>query len=462
MAHPGSGLDPLGGRTVVAAVRAVTDIELLHDVLTLLASDPRLVFRFAVAPDVPGEVFRALERAVTDLCDLPVRPWEHALADPPALVVTADEAIRDLLPEQVATVTLTPDQGPRPRVRVHTTVPGAGAKGGVEDLVTDPRWERMLAAAGRRHRYRNVLGTGERRLVVVSGRPDRRGFLIQHRAMQDLLGFLPVDDYQVAYAAHPSLWWEPQDRPPGSLGYLRLIMGDLVEAGVALVPPQGYRAAILAADVFLGEANPFAAALGTPVLPIAPAHPAQWHDTSPARWEWDLVDAIAAARPVSPLAPQAQESDAARRLRPLLYRALGLTPAEEEAFFRPLPDLTADRHDPTAWRVRVSDLFSEQPLVERYTAGVPPKQEILPLVVDADDTQMTRWESAKAWSHRHPLRLPEAKAWAASRFTRYPMTRVVACATDTGVLVVYKDGTEALLPPEDAAVTVALAVAKAP
>ncbi|GAB3724459.1 hypothetical protein GCM10027590_27970 [Nocardiopsis nanhaiensis] len=431
--------DPLPGQKLILLVAgSPSSLELLHDVLALFGSDTRIAISATTSPYVQGEAATALERALTE-ADLPFLPWQDVAYRSVDLVLTTQDEVVPHFAVPVVVLTtdhLIPADSPQVRVRAFHT--GSQKGEASDDLVVDPGWERMVAATGRRDRYRDALGTNARRLVVMCSNLDRTTFIRQRDTIQGLLGFLPVDEYKVAVVAHPSLWWSPRDDFLTGAGDISLVMSGLVEAGVAVIPPHGRRAAMIAADVVLGEpvSTRYATALGTPTSRLDPPTPTRRYQEA---LSWDLVDAIATARPPTP-APPMKEMDGAPRLRSLFYRCLNTPKPTTDTYYQPLPDLPEDRHEATAWRITGSS--SPDGAVSRYPAGAPPLNPArFPLVVDVEDGDLLRQQNAAGWCCRGGLLLWEARAWAAYTFTKHPMARVVACEVDGGgVLVVHRNG----------------------
>ncbi|MFC7742441.1 hypothetical protein ACFQXA_18155 [Nocardiopsis composta] len=146
-------------------------------------------------------------------------------------------------------------------------LPAAPALRGVRaEAVGDVSFDRMAANEGRRDRFREALHIPPGcRLVVVSSTWNRDSLLGSGRdAVRRLLAALPADSYRVALIAHPNVWCRHD--PHG----LRRLLSDEQDAGLILVDPyQGWRAALVAADLVVGDHGSttyYAAALGRPVL----------------------------------------------------------------------------------------------------------------------------------------------------------------------------------------------------
>lgn len=353
------------------------------------------------------------------------------------------------------------------RARLDASSPPLRGRGVV---VGDPAFDRMLAALGRRDRYRKALDLNGRRLVVVSSTWNRGSLLGSRRALvRELLARLPHDEYRIALVAHPNVH---RHHDPSQL---ELWFADEVEAGLALIPDsEGWRAALIAADVVIGDQGSvtyYAAALGRPVLlaafetgDLAPDSPLlEFGDRLPRVGEGSAADGTgadlaaqvdrAARTPPVPVADLLIEhpGGSAARVRSVLYGLLGLPEhGLGAARYRPLPDLPDRPEDVTAWRVdartdggsRCVDL-RRRPAAAPGSAG-PERAALLPLVVDSEDTAMPHWAAADAWSNRRARNGRSAAAWLADRLETYPKA-VVAAATASdsdggGVLVLHRSG----------------------
>ncbi|MFE3825328.1 hypothetical protein [Streptomyces sp. NPDC059092] len=139
-------------------------------------------------------------------------------------------------------------------------------------LAGDPCFDRMLAAVPYRERFRRALGVRRgQRLVLLNStwNPDS---LFGDGGAEDVLpsllprltAELPADTYRPAAVLHPNIW---HGHGPGQV---RAWLDRARRGGLALVDPlDGWRQALIAADVIIGDAGSvtyYGAALGTPVL----------------------------------------------------------------------------------------------------------------------------------------------------------------------------------------------------
>lgn len=475
-------------REVLAVARSVPAAGRLLDVCGLL--DARVGVTFTVPPGSRSEA--GLEEMLRGAGFAPPLPWEQALLRPTryrlALAASTKGGLHRL---PVPLLTMPHGAGHNRRVgarpgslehasgldagellhegrvvparmafshpeqveRLARTCPPAAGRGTV---VGDPAFDRMLAAAGRRDRYREVLGAGGRRLVVVSSTWNPGSLLGSRReTVRALLAGLPHDEYRVALVAHPNVWFSRRR------GEIEQWFGDELEAGLVLVPPfEGWRAAMIAADLVVGDAGSttyYAAALGRPVL-LAAFDDGDLDPGSPLPGFGAAMPRLDTGPGAPPLEEQAAKAlrevpagagdlliahpgESAARLRSLVYGLLELPEPAGPAHYRPLPDpegLVGAVEDVTAWRVE-AEAVGAGLRVRRFPAGVrgPVGRA---LVVDAEDAVMTRWESADAWSARRAAAEGPALAWARDRLERFPKAVLAAAAVGDGALVLHRSG----------------------
>lgn len=427
---PSTGTD-FDERLVLVVATTPTSHLLLQDLMTLFASDLGVRITGTPSPHLHGKPANAAADALNEV-GIPARPWHLATSQTDrklvGLVVTTDEAALPYLTEMfdcpVVLITTEPDLGSLPRVRVQIVHAGILTH---QETVVDPSWERMVAASGRRERYREALNVGERQLLVMVSAPDRTHLLRQRDRLRTILRSISVDTYRVAVVVHPSLWWS-QDST-------LLLLDDLTESsGVALLGPTEARATLLAADIVLGDAvsTRQAARLGVPTVRLDPLY------VYPTVGEEQLLEEIRSlAPPANPPMHAVDGLDGAAHLRSLFYRELGRTEPDRPAYYSPLPGVRTNHREATAWRVAGDSVART---VERRALTVHcPDEATLPLVVDVEDPVPTRWQAAVGWCQRVPLGRHHAQAWAGWMLLKYPTAQVVACEIGDGVLVIHRE-----------------------
>ncbi len=329
--------------------------------------------------------------------------------------------------------------------RLRGSCPEAAERGVV---VGDPTFDRMLAHEGRRDRYREFLGLRpEHRLVVISSTWNLHSLIGRQRdTVRRLLAELPLDGYRVALVAHPNVWYEH------GRAQLDLWFHDEFESGLRLIPPhEGWRAALLAADVVIGDHGSvtyYAAALGRPVLlatfddsELDPHSPRLRFGRTARRLDvtGDIaaqVDAVARATcaPMADLLIEHQ-GGSAERLRALMYELMERPVPATPTYYRALPDPPAYWDDITAWRVAVaiterSGTTPASAEVRRYPANAPDGNRLF--VVDAENPAPRNWQNAHAWVKCRVSPERDAARWAVDRLTRYPAAEVAVAATAEG------------------------------
>ncbi|MGV4928525.1 translation initiation factor 2 [Streptomyces sp. BHT-5-2] len=388
-AGSGSG----GRRSVLFAARSAVALHRLLDVLPVFSGDDRIERRFAL---VPGSEFGTEALAALDAVGARCVSWDEAVRTPYDLTLAASpkgdlDRLRGplvLLPHGAGFGKALPEEGTAdsasgldaayllrrgtPLAALHALAhPGqvnelaARCPSAAEraTVVGDPTLDRLLASQGLRDRYRTALGTGGRRLVVLTSTWGPESLLARHPHLPARLRTeLPADSYQLALVMHPN-------------DYSRSGAHDLAEhlapaLGAGLLTPRPYEewaAVLVAADAVLtdhGSTALYAAALDRPLLAVCdggdelipgspmarlldavPALGFTWEDSEgsegPARVAEDIVRAVAEHRPgaVRALAEPAfaEQGRALALLRTALYARLGLTPPGTPAEPRLLP-----------------------------------------------------------------------------------------------------------------------------
>jgi hypothetical protein len=287
-------------RDVLAVVHNVTSLTRLLDVVSLFESDFRVQVVFTwtrsspFAHDVEG--FLAEIGAI-------VAPWEQALAMEFDLAITTSYGgeLADIKAPLIALshgmgynkYLKTKNQKPKTRNPVFglsrewllsdgRLVPSTIVLSHDEQLerlrnacpeavpaavlAGDPCFDRMLASVPHRHRYRAAFAlTPDTRLVVLSSTWGPGSLLSSHGDLpRRLLAELPMDAYRVAAILHPNIW---HGHSPWQV---RTWLADCLRAGLILLPPrEGWRAALVAADLVIGDHGSvtfYGTALGRPTL----------------------------------------------------------------------------------------------------------------------------------------------------------------------------------------------------
>lgn len=125
----------------------------------------------------------------------------------------------------------------------------------------------ILRASNQPHRinrYRKNLRTGRRTLVVVMTTWGEDSVLgAEPDLLTQLMGTLPADEYQIALVAHCNIWSRD------GAAEMKRKLERPIEAGLLLIEPKYWHAALLAADVAIsdhGSLALYAAMMGKPLL----------------------------------------------------------------------------------------------------------------------------------------------------------------------------------------------------
>ncbi|TCO59534.1 hypothetical protein [Actinocrispum wychmicini] len=133
-------------------------------------------------------------------------------------------------------------------------------------VVGDTSYAALLASNEARHidRYRRCLGTGDRTLIMVMSTWGHDSVLgTVFGLLTRLLAELPMGEYQIGLAAHCNVWTRD-----GADELLRKLQ-DAMNAGLVLIRPEDWQAAMVAADVVIsdhGSLALYAAMAGKPLL----------------------------------------------------------------------------------------------------------------------------------------------------------------------------------------------------
>ncbi|GGM68254.1 hypothetical protein GCM10010106_12760 [Thermopolyspora flexuosa] len=217
----------------------------------------------------------------------------------------------------------------------------------------DPCYDRLLASRPYRDAYRDALGAGAgQRLVVVTSHWGAGSLFARWPGLpRRLAAELADEGARVVAILHPHVWvWHGRRQVAAWLA-------DAIRSGVLVLPPEeGWRAALVAADVVVGDrcsVTRYGAALGLPVL-LTPGDDAVIPGTQYAL----LAETAPRLDPDAPLAAQLASAGAAWSgvdvaalresltsvpgrsaaiIRGEIYRMLGLDEPESPPVAEPVP-----------------------------------------------------------------------------------------------------------------------------
>jgi hypothetical protein len=325
-----------------------------------------------------------------------------------------------------------------PEIDGHTVVTG------------DPTYDRLLGSLRLADHYRHDLGTGDRRLVFLSSTWGEQSQLGRARDLTSrLLDTLPADRYQLALAVHPNVWVEHDVD-------VRRWLHHAVKAGLVLLPPErGWHAALVAADLVLGDHGSislYAAALGKPLLltghgdEVVPDTPIDALGRLAKRLDQgrdlrkQIDQALAEHDPglLMPLVDRvfAHVGSSSIRLRDTLYRELDLAPQKDLPLPR-VPDARPELRPVTAFNVRAEFTGPDTLSIDRFPRAATTRQADQHLAVREDEDDLRLAELASVLVRAEVMTDPAS--WAARNLDLHGAL-VVAAATSTGCHAMIRDG----------------------
>ncbi|TDD53317.1 hypothetical protein [Saccharopolyspora elongata] len=217
----------------------------------------------------------------------------------------------------------------------------------VAAVTGDPCYDRLRASVPWRLRYRLALGAdGDQTVIAISSTHRKNSLLGEVSVLYErLLTELPVDEFRVVTILHPHIW---NEHGPHAV---HRWLAPHQRSGLMVVPPEyGWRAALVAADLLIGDhgsVTAYGAALGLPTSLAAFPESSVAPDSAVA-----LVGSQAPRLDLGqPILPQLRKTiaehtpeksaavhqmitscpdGAAERLRELCYSMLGLTEPRTE------------------------------------------------------------------------------------------------------------------------------------
>ncbi|MGW2251665.1 translation initiation factor 2 [Kitasatospora sp. NPDC001660] len=481
---------------VLFAVRSAAALHRLLDLLPVFEGDERVRCRFTL---VPGSEFDADALAAVEAAGARCLPWSEALASPHDLILTASpkgalgglRGHQVLLPHGAGFNKALPDEGSpalpsgldpafllddgRPTATLHALAHPAQVERlaaripsarGHAIVAGDPTLDRILESLDRRAAVRAALGTGARRLVVLSSTWGPESLLARRPELPaSLAARLPYDAYQLALIVHPNEYSRT-----GAFDLARQLRPAL-DAGLVLAAPYEQWAALLVAcDVVIsdhGSVALYAAALDRPVVAgcvgaseLVPGSPMDELLASVPRLDLDTaaVDLASAAPARTRRFAErafALAGESLETLRPELYKLLGLAQPEHAVRSRPLPVPGPDRtpHTPAAFAVRAgtegrhvtverlppwTDLPFHHRAAEYGRAGVRQLQSAALIYQRCGEGSSNRQHGQHYWHQEYRT----AGDWTAEVLDEYPGCRTAAVVLSPAACLVRRDGAE--------------------
>ncbi|MET9557163.1 translation initiation factor 2 [Streptomyces sp. NPDC006645] len=480
------------------AARSAIALYRLLDVLPVFAGDARVSRVFTL---VPGSDFGLDALAAVERVGARSVSWDEACRDAYDLIVTASpkgelhllEGPRVLLPHGAGfsktfhgegsadaasgldPAYLMPNGDLPPALhalahpgqidRLAALSPRAAAHAAV---VGDPTLERILASLPRRESFRAALGTGARRLVVLTSTWGGESLLRRRPDLPfELAARLPQDAYQLGLVVHPNEW--------SRTGEFELAerLAPALDAGMVLARPyEDWASVLLAADALITDhgstALYYAAALDGPVLAaydggdeLIPGSPmAQLLARAPhldraadleealggyragtgraaATSAFVLAGAIATSTADLTAAPTAstaaEQGSALERLRLELYRLLGLSPPAAPVTARLLPVPAAPSRAPSAFAVRVC-LDGDETHVERFPGHVDAPAHHLAVEYGAAGERQSQSAALLFRRTERTSPAPYRVEWTVAGWTAHILDSYPGCRTAGAVL----------------------------
>ena len=358
-------------RTLLAVVHSMVSCHRLLDVVDLVETDPRVQVVFTVGPDVFNG---GVESHLRELGAL-VIPWHQAVRSNVDLILAASHGGLQELHSPVLLMAHGAGHGKLVPRAAHGGPPTRrGVVYGLDPqrLVRDGRvlastivlahhgerdvlseqcpdalpaallagdicLDRLEASVHRRDDYRRALGVGAgQKLVVVSSTWGSDGLYGRFPGLlTDLLEQLSADRFRVAALLHPAVWAAHGQRQ------IRAWTRAGRAAGLILLrPADDWRALIAAADYAVGDhgsVTAYAAAVGIPILRIAPPAAGVTTPGSAQDFVMRYAGQLQPQRPLEPQLLKAKRLDAVvggllsshpgaatQLLRRAVYKRLGL------------------------------------------------------------------------------------------------------------------------------------------
>lgn len=318
-------------------------------------------------------------------------------------------------------------------------------------IVGDPSFDRMLASQPRRNHYRAALGVEPgKRLVIITSTWGTESLLANYPDLVDQLVIgLPLDEYRVALVMHANVWsvhgeWQVR-------AYLR----SAIEGGLILVAPGGWQAALVAADVVIGDhgsMTSYAAALGHPLLWVGSDPPGSSGGTgdrhlrnaAPLDMASDLREQVESMCAVDTATLDGSQPPARswKILRKLLYELLDIPEQAASRRVVPVQD-PVSLSGPGAATYEVAAIVRsaseevDNVVLERFPLGAESSglSAYRFMVCDVNEIARSRLEVADVVVRTETRRAADAVAWSSEVLQNFPGAVAAAAALESSCLV---------------------------
>ncbi|MFJ9851123.1 translation initiation factor 2 [Streptomyces sp. NPDC101150] len=448
----------------------------LLDVLPVFAGDERINRLFTL---VPGSDFGVDALAALERVHARTVPWDEACRGQYDLIVAASpkgeirllRGPRVLLPHGAGYNKTVPGEGSADLASgldPEYLLPGGGALATLHALahpsqiarltalspraaahatvVGDPTLERVVGSLPLRGSYRAALGTGARKLIVLTSTWGPESLLrLRPTLPADLAARLPQDAYQLALVVHPN-----QRSRIGDFD-LAERLAPALDAGMILAGPHEEWAAVLAAaDAVITDhgstALYYAAALDGPILAaydgrdeLLPGSPMAELLARIPRLDHatDLEAALGRYQPGTGRAAAAsafaERGNALERLSRELYRLLRLAPPAAPRTTRPLPAPAPPARTPSAFAVRVR-IDGDEVQVERFPSHIDPPAHHLAAEYGAAGERHLQSAGLLYRREARPSTSPYGAAWTVAGWIAHALDSYPGCRTAAAVL----------------------------
>ena len=489
-------------RTLLIVARTEMTTGWLLDFLPEVVADTRIQVVFTIEDEVPSVYHKGAVDLLADI-QVPVIPWAQARATHFDLVICSTHTGNlEHLSSRLLITPHGPGFGKPASVRAGGEVPlprnddGVLSSSGlpltavvvshpdqqrlfrghpneVELVVAgDPTYDRLMASRARRDVYRSSFGvSGGKKLIVMTSTWGPRSQIATNPDLSErMLEILPVDEYQIAMIIHPNIWHGH------STWQVRTWLRRAEEAGVVLIPPRdGWRAALVGADLVLadhGSVGLYAAAIGIPVATAAFDLSELMTDSplaelgrtlrpidlgAPLRQQIDDVIATYDPGPIAPTIDRmfAEKGHSLHILRKTIYRLINLDEGVQRPRVLLIDPPALKRHRPTTHRVivTVQQLAPEtaEVAVVRIPANIPLRDagsdsgesamQLRYLVATDRERDVLMLQDAGVIVHGDALlSAQEATAWSTRTLGAYPGCRIAAATDAHGTVTACRRG----------------------
>ena len=326
-------------------------------------------------------------------------------------------------------------------------------------VIGDPTFDRITASRSRRSHYRQVLGAGGRQKLVVLTSTWGPGSAvgINDTLAHRLVAQLPSDEFRVALVLHPNIWFRH------SRWTIRQTFRDPMDGGMIVIPPaSGWQAALLAADIVVGDHGSvafYAAALGLPLLLAAtglteldPRSARSLLNAMADRLDTNgdltaqLRTAVARHNPADLTAiadlTLGQQGESLSNLQRICYQIMDLD-VTRPARVRPLPDPVPERGDDVTAHLVDARVQADTVTLARYPAILAGHRQSMDLftVVEHTEVDIRQRQSADVLVHKETLTVHDALSWLKRNLDEYPGAGLAAARIRKGCLICRRDGT---------------------